>query len=619
MKGALLILWRETVERRAVLAAALVAGLLAFASPLLPGVVAGQAAEARDAMAIAVAIGFGLLVALMVGASVVARDLADGRLAFDFAQPLGACAIGTGRFLAAILLFLASLGLALVPATLAGGGVLSSVSAHFAAFSWLVALGAVVVVPLAHVASVAIRSRSRWLVLDLAGAVTALGFATLAVQRVQAAGATHTGVTLVHALGAAGAPALWLASAVQVIRGRSDLRRGHRVQSLTLAPALAAIALAGYGFSVWLVAVGPADLVVATAEGAPQGNWAVLDGQARGRPSDYHPVFLVDVQRKEHLPLGLGLEVVFSGDGRRAAWFDLEDKRDTDFQIVTADLDATPPRVRTTPLVFRGRWPLPQMALSPSGTRIAIEEQDRVSAFETDSGHLLATERFSAGESWRTVAFRTDDRLRLYEKTAGTLQIDELDLVERRLVPIASVSARGALAWTRDHERLLLHGPGGQLLIDGSTGAILARRGPLRDHSARTRLLADGRLAILEGDADGASRLAIVTRDGGDERTLQLSQPLRTLGPEPEPGRLLAQGLPVDRPGSELAVIDLETGLVNNLGVSGWSGEKTAKLAYETPEPGSLASRLVNAFSGSTTAVGVYEPALGIVRPILAE
>ena len=81
MKGALLVAWREIAERRSVLAAALVAGLLAFASPLLPGVMTGRAAEARDAMALSVALGFGLLVALMVGASVVGRDLADGRLA----------------------------------------------------------------------------------------------------------------------------------------------------------------------------------------------------------------------------------------------------------------------------------------------------------------------------------------------------------------------------------------------------------------------------------------------------------------------------------------------------------------------------------------------------------
>ena len=66
---------REISERRAVLIAALVAGLLPFASPLLPGVRADRVVEARDAWALAIALSFGGATAVAMGATAIARDL----------------------------------------------------------------------------------------------------------------------------------------------------------------------------------------------------------------------------------------------------------------------------------------------------------------------------------------------------------------------------------------------------------------------------------------------------------------------------------------------------------------------------------------------------------------
>ena len=48
MRGAWIVAAREIAERRSALLAARVAGIMPFASPLLPGVGAERAAEARD-------------------------------------------------------------------------------------------------------------------------------------------------------------------------------------------------------------------------------------------------------------------------------------------------------------------------------------------------------------------------------------------------------------------------------------------------------------------------------------------------------------------------------------------------------------------------------------------
>src|SRR6185369_4286735 len=84
--------------------------------------------------------------------------------------------------------------------------------------------------------------------------------------------------------------------AVQVLAGRTDLRRGHRLLSLTFWGLLLAGVLGLVGWSAWLVAATPGDLVqVARADAAPGGNLLAVQGLAAHREG-YAPLFLLDAE-----------------------------------------------------------------------------------------------------------------------------------------------------------------------------------------------------------------------------------------------------------------------------------------------------------------------------------
>jgi hypothetical protein len=623
MKGLLLVARREIAERWTVLAAALVAGLLAFVGPLLPGVFSAHAAEARDMMALAFAVGFGLLVALMAGASVVARDLGEGRLGFDFARPLGGVAIWGGRFLAALALAGLAALLAFLPATAAGGGLLwLAFGARSVAIGVGLTLvgGTLILVPLGHAAAVALRARSRWLVLDLGAIVVALGLAASAADRLADALAAWTLLALQIALAAVALAALWAASAFQVLAGRSDLQRGHRLQALVLGPSLVLAALAAEGFSRWFVAVDPSDLAWAReAVAAPRGDWVMLAGPARGRPPDFQPAFLLDVRSGADIGLSphAGFWIRFSADGARAAWPRLARSGDHRSEIALAELDASPPRVRELPLVvvdqlFRG------LALSADGSRLAILEGQRLAVHETDTGRLLAVDEVADRPGVRqacAIGFRTDDAVRVYAK-GERLEIGELDVATRRLAWIATVERNArSLAWTADHDRLLHGGLGGAALLDGFTGAVLASFA-----GSSAQLLADGRVAVIDKEHD-VRRLRVFSRDGVEERSRDLDRRF-VLGQEVAPGVLLAAsgargpepGAPHWWSGWTLALVDLDRAAVDELGaglpvLSDWSRDSGPR-----PEPGSAGTRLVHLTDG----LGLYDPATREVAPLPA-
>lgn len=123
MKGYTHLLMRELSQRKNLWWAALAAGFIPMLLQVLPGIHYAPA-EIRDASALAISATFGLFIALLLGASVLARDLSEGRLGFDFTRPMGNVSIWAGRMSAAVLLALGGAIVAVLPATISGGGVL---------------------------------------------------------------------------------------------------------------------------------------------------------------------------------------------------------------------------------------------------------------------------------------------------------------------------------------------------------------------------------------------------------------------------------------------------------------------------------------------------------------
>ena len=128
MKAFAAVLGREIFERRLLALLALALGVAAVALPLLPGVRPGGVALAdlQGGMALGFALLLTMILALFLGGSIIAGDLAERRLGFFFSRPIPGWVIWGGKMAAALVLVFGA-GLAvLAPAFLLREGTSTS-------------------------------------------------------------------------------------------------------------------------------------------------------------------------------------------------------------------------------------------------------------------------------------------------------------------------------------------------------------------------------------------------------------------------------------------------------------------------------------------------------------
>ena len=636
MRGFAAILRREVFERRLLALLALALGVIAGVLPLLPGVRPGGVAVAdlQGGMALGFALLLTVILAVFLGGSIVAGDLAERRLGFYFSRPLPGWAIWGGKMAAALALIFGGGLLVLVPAVLLGGnlnldgiwgvGNVISVSGASLVATWAVAL--LLVLGAAHAASVIVRARSSWALLDLAALAVVAGLVWGALRRLKLEGAMlrvvrgradQPGIIswMELALLAAVLLSLLMAGALQVARGRTDLRRAHRVLSQGLWGMLLAAALAFVGVTAWIVSAGPGDLLgfseVLTAPAAARtGHWIALDGPAARRPG-YDPSFFYDLDsgRTVHARFALlsyfnffgrtDTPVGFSADGRRAVWLEYDGPAFDPRSPVTAfrlDLDRPGSEPARTPAVFRD--PPRGFALSPDGRRIATYEwEGRVTVSSVDDGRLLAAARYDSASMFPRLAFAGPGLLRIYEihlpdlsprlAMSSPAPIFELDLAAspprpRKTGELPAMSG-GIREWSLSPtgDRILVRGAGTLGLCDARTGmplAILARGG-----RARGTFLRDGRIAVVETLPESGPELRIFPADGRSEPRRLPFPGVRSLivADQPAPGLLRVVTARPGAPAStrDLWRVDLEHGTVQPLGTRRLAGLKIPQLA----------------------------------------
>jgi|HubBroStandDraft_3_1064219.scaffolds.fasta_scaffold02808_4 hypothetical protein len=585
MNGWLAVFSREIGERRLVFAAAATLGLVPFASPLLAGGRAGLAGDATLATALVLALALSTVLAAALGASVIGGDLAERRLSFYFVRPLSGWAIWSGKLGAAFALALGAGLVVLLPATLAHrvfapGLVLDPGVMPLLLAAW--PAGLLLVVLAAHALGIIGRARTPWTLLDLAAALAVgglawfdfhqlqawddrFGLATLLSFRVGTAWAAKGAGPDEEALAVwvAGAAALGLAfavaSAVQVVAGRTDLRRAHRLLSSTLWSVLLAAALAGTAWTAAYVRPAPSALqTVFQLTAGPAGRWVAIDGSARRRgfPPDSH--FLVDRSTGRWLRIRPGVlsqslhaaSLAFAADGRSAAWLEPGGEGNRR-ELVRVDLTRPIAGPRPTQLSFDR----PALALSPDGGRVAAIEHGRLVVADLASGRLLASTTLSGDQA--EFAFLSADRLRLFEvqgpipaRRAGELEIAELELPGGRLREVAriAVSNLDGYSWlvSPDAERLLIHvyegkGLAVNALYDAGTGRVLARL-PLHDERGRVEFLPGGQL-VETVRSPVRHEVRLLTRDGAPDpgtRPLPLGHRVTFICAQPSPTELLA-------------------------------------------------------------------------------
>jgi hypothetical protein len=641
MTATLAILRRELVERWAVLAAAFVAGLLALATPLLPGVDAKGAADSREVLALIFAAALGGGVAVAHGAGMVARDLKERRLGFYFARPVAGAAIWAGKLLAGLLLALGAAALALLPTAVVTPARLvdwfSGSSLGSAALAAFFLLGG------AHLVAVALASRSRLLALDLVALPALAGVFLLLVRRLLATGVTELAAAAVAAIGALTLGLILAAGLAQVVSGRCDAVRGHRIQASVLWGGLTIVALLLGAAVAFLVTVTPASLRSVNDVVARRGPWVAVRGPAAWRPG-YQPAFLVDTASGRSLRLPdygwYGMFLDLSDDGSHAVWLrPIGSLQQRLWEVVTADLTAADPAPSTTPLVLDAAWPGP-FCLSGDGSLLATVEEGqrrRVAVYRLEDGRDLASAPLPAGRV--RLEFDAPNRLRieLWRDLGGPpraarseVTLGALDLEDGRFTT-ATVGTDLVLGWYRPRDAtgqrmLMVHQAGEKrqlVLHDAWTGAPVATLASGKGLAVvRALFLADGRVALGSSNA-GRGRLRLLSCTGEPLGELDLG-PARWVAPTSEvaPGQLLVRLSQSDDAwdaGSsqlfEAAVVDLATGSTRRLG----PGRVPMRSWWWTtggqpPEPGSLASRLLRSPEG---ALEELDPATGTCRRLL--
>lgn len=608
MRGFVAVFEREIVERRLLPLAALVLGLVPLAAPLMPGMPASPPALVRSGVALGLALIVSFVLAVLLGGSVIARDLGERRLGFYFARPLSGGAIWGGKMAAAAVLAAGAGALVLLPVSLLGdvpdpsgywgsfltGGALLSRPGIAAVWLGVILLA----VFISNAAGVILRSRSPWLLLDVA----ALGM-TAAVTWTSLKILTRDGAGLLISLKPGDSPAFPLlqyvemiaaavalfalaaAGAAQVSRGRTDLRRGHRILSVVLWSALLPTALVLAGYTRWFESPSPRDLVsIEGVVAAPAGPWIALYGQAAHR-GGYLPGFLLDAGSGRFVRAGFGLgswdrgrqpaRVRFSADGTQVAWVEIsgDPVRSEALDLLTLDLRR--PGARPHPVQISLKRSLTSFALSPDARYVASIQDRRWIVAEAGSGRLLVSAPLANDyHQQETLVFAGPGRARRYTLDAtwgpgatrglrATLSISELDVATGQVTTAGEIQEEvaGRPTWTvsPSADRGLLRGSDTLQLRDGITGKLIADLG---GDGARASFIPDGRIAVLDREGDGSDLRLLDPANGAELRRFHFPAVHTVLiADQPSPGhvRVVTRGPKATSPW-QLWTLDLGTG-----------------------------------------------------------
>ncbi|MEW6732403.1 MAG: WD40 repeat domain-containing protein [Acidobacteriota bacterium] len=433
---------REIKERRALFLVALVFGLMPFLSLLVPdlrSVGLKQSSDVVNLSTMLLAMVFAAGASLVVGGTVIGRDLAEQRLSFYFARPIPSFAIWGGKFFGGLTLIYLSIFLLLLPTTLIVG-----LGKDFYKWETVLQLGGGVLALFSAglVLGIIFRSKSLWLAVDLASIPIVALLAFPGVQRLLNVGAIPSlNMCLIFFL-AIMVLSLICASAASVIVGRTDVKRAHSALSKTFWTGILISVLLFEAYSHWALASTPEDFMYFYLVGSsPSNNWLVVSGESRRAPG-YYPNFLVNTKSNQFYNIGIGFydALAFSPDGNRFAWLSFQGRpADSTLDLYTITLDLANPEPKHTNLSFtqeNGR----QLVLSQDGSRIAVFGKNLISIFELPTEKELATvaltglAQLDPMKNSQVIAFFiSPDRIRFYRSIKSALEIVEVDIVNKKL------------------------------------------------------------------------------------------------------------------------------------------------------------------------------------------
>jgi len=428
MSHVLAIARREIEERAFVFVAAIAIALVSPLALLTPY------GSVTDRLSVVVPLSFILGVAftwglaLILGGTLVGRELSERRLSFYFTRPLSGAAIWFGKLFAAALLLASAF--AIVHAFPLGFGerefrTMSTLSRGAVAGSILgIALGLMFA---AHVISTWIRSRSPILGLDFLAVVVFVMLLAVVILPLAVAFARRPVLYVLSAVAAAIGIAGIGGGAWQLARGRIDARRNHRELSLFVW-SLLFLAIAGsLVYSRWVLGATPREL--RSLRAVQQGNFLQVSGEARGA----QPSFVVDpstgayLRGSSWLTEGAGNSFVdalmspslanvltaFAGKGE-SVWTLRVARCDRDCAVLM-NLDLT--------------GIIAAVGITPDASRVALVSDGILTVYDVPSRHGIASARFDAAGD---LQFVSPDVVRIFAPFKDELHVTDFDVRTRK-------------------------------------------------------------------------------------------------------------------------------------------------------------------------------------------
>jgi len=507
MTGTLTIAARELRERGFVFISAAMLSLVPFAAAFLSLTRSSDGPLSVIMMVGTItAVGFTIALSVMLGGSMVTRELAEKRLSFYFSKPVSPSAIWFGKLAGAAstlaLCYVIAFGPSLAVAHSRWRGPWESSSLLFSGATIVIAIYLLLV---SHGVATMVRSRSPLVALDLSLLAIAVAIVWSLMRPFIVNGALGLSASFLGGVLLMVPIAILAGGAWQLSRGRTDIRRSHRELSTFVWSATAAVLLGAAGYVSWVFAAGPRDITVENVTSNARADWVGVSGPARHR-GDYYPTFLVDVKSGRSLRLA-GARWRSRAEFTRGGDAVLSITPNADLQgrgeVLLHRLNEAKSDQETG--IVASLWSV--VVASDDLRRVATYEDHLLSVHDLASKALLASVRIPFGTGGQ-MFFVSDDVVRLYARTARgasghpspqEMRIYEFNAKTRQLVQTGTVNAVAVSMFIR------VNGSGSTLVVNEYGGA----------DGSKVRLL-DARTGEQHGVINSYASLSVSPlRDGG--------------------------------------------------------------------------------------------------------
>lgn len=510
MSAMVAVFTRELQERSRIFLVAVALSVVPFLTALFPAA-HGQRASFIATLGGSIAVVYATAVAIILGVSVLSRDLAQKRLSFYFSRPITPLALWSGKALASMLTIFAALLITGVPALVVARDAWWPVWRLEPLSLAAIALAFLTLFLVSHAFGTMVRSRSVIVAIDFVCVVAAVGLLYMMTRALIGAAAAQSlqGLVLFTPLTAL---VLAVAPVWQLARGRTDARRSHAALSQFVWIATGVILLF-LGAVVWWMVHAPFSTIEEPfAFQSGDGNRVFIAGRSTRRTA---VAGFVNTKTGEQTRISSGgwAGVGMSRDGSTALTYSALNDFGTRHRTLHVRRFAEQGRDVEISLSIDART----LDLSADGSRVAILAGDQIQVYDTRSGAIVGAARIAARQA--RIYFVTPSLVRL----VGERSIQEFDVTHRTVAQTgvftgptsdwSTVSDDGTRMYTADGA-----------ILDARSGAVIATLEPRPRSMREGAMMGDGRVVFIADD-----KLHVYDRDGKELRVIALPPLVRAV------------------------------------------------------------------------------------------